>query len=123
MAEDYPTVVADLERQIDDPRAAYLVGCAKFRIAQQRYREIRSNDAASAARKEAIVREVLELINPEFERAVRADPNDTFAYKWNYDLTSNAEAIRRALEMPRLSEPPELDQRMGNQSPVRRRRG
>jgi hypothetical protein len=123
VAEDYPTVVKDLERRVDDPRAAFLLGCAKFRLAQRRYREIKGNDAASTARRTAMIQEVLELINPDFERAVRADSSGTFAYKWNYDLTSDAEAVRRALEVPRASDPPELQQRMGSQSPVRRRRG
>jgi hypothetical protein len=123
IAQDYPAVVKDLENRVDDPRAAYLLGCAKFRIAQRRYREIGGNDSASLARKKVIVQEVMETINPDFERAVRADPNDSFAYKWNYDLTSSADAIRRALEIPRVSKPPELEQRIGTESPVRRRRG
>ena len=39
------------------------------------------------------------------------------------DLTSNAEAVRRALEAPREIEPPELEQMKGEGTPVRRRRG
>jgi hypothetical protein len=123
LAEDYATVVKDLERRVDDPRAAFLLGCAKFRIAQRRYRQIAGSDAAATASKDGVIDEVVESINPDFERAVRADSNDTFAYKWNYDLTGNAEAIRRALETPKISEPPELEERKGAQSPIRRRRG
>jgi len=123
VAEDYEAVVTDLEGKVDDPLAAYLLGCARFRIAQRRYREITGRDAKATAQKVAIIQEVLELINPDFERAVRADPNDRFAYKWNYDLTSDPEAIRRALEEPRFSDPSELDQKRGARSPVRGRRG
>lgn len=123
LAGEYQTVVTDLERHNDDPRAAHLLGCAKFRIAQRRYREFSGRDAKSMAQKKAIVQEVLDLINSDFERAVRTDTRDTFAYKWDYDLTSDAAAITRAMELPRQSEPPELEQRLGEKSPVRRRRG
>ncbi len=120
---DYATVVSDLEGKIDDPRAAYLLGCAKFRIAQRRYREIKGGDRKSEAQKGAIIQEVMELINPDFERAIRGDGADRFAYKWNYDLTSDADAVRRALELPKAAEPPELEQMKGEGTPIRRRRG
>lgn len=119
----YETVVSDLEGKIDDPRAAYLLGCAKFRVVQRRYREITGADRKSEAQKNAIIQEVLEVINPDFERAIRGDRSDMFAYKWNYDLTSDADAVRRALELPKAAEPPELEQMKGEGTPVRRRRG
>ena len=119
----YETVVGDLEGKIDDPRAAYLLGCAKFRIAQRRYRGITGADRKSEAQKGAIIQEVIELINADFERAIRGDRSDVFAYKWNYDLTSDADAIRRALELPKAAEQPELQQMKGEGTPVRRRRG
>jgi hypothetical protein len=123
VAGDYQAVVQGLQKQADDPRAAFLLGCAKFRLAERRYREIGGKDTRAAAQKKAISQEVIEAINPDFERAVRADANNTFAYKWNYDLTSDADAIKRALDAPQVSPPPEPEQTIGTGTPIRRRRG
>jgi hypothetical protein len=123
VAKDYQAVVQDLQARVDDPRAAFLLGCAKFRLAEHRYREIGGKDARAAAQRTALIHEVIEVINPDFERAVRADVNDTFAYKWNYDLTSDADAIKRALDVPRGSDPQEPERAIGTGTPVRRRRG
>ena len=123
LAGDYDRVILDLDGKVDDPRAAHLLGCAKFRAAQRRYHEIAGRDARALAKKNAIIQEVMEMINPDFERAVRADRSGRFADKWNYDLTSNADAVRRSLEVPRVVNPPELKQRLGAKSPVRTRRG
>ena len=120
---DYETVVDDLSDEIDDPRASHLLACAKFMLARQRYRAIDGESADAQTRKEAIILEVMETVNADYERALRGDTDDRFDYKWNYDLTSNPEAIRRALEAPREIEPPELEQMKGEGTPVRRRRG
>ena len=123
LSGDYDRVVADLRERVDDPRAAHLLGCARFRLAQRRYRAIDPTDPQAAATKSAIVQEVLEQVNPDFEHAVRADRTHRFADKWNYDLTSNADAIRRALDLPAPAAPPEMERRRGSRSPVRPRRG
>jgi hypothetical protein len=123
LAKDYQAVVADLQGRVDDPRAAFLLGCAKFRLAEHRYHAITGRDAASNAARSAIIQEVLEVTNPDFERAVRADANDMFAYKWNYDLTADADAIKRALEVPEPPDQPAENQEMGTATPARRRRG
>ena len=120
---DYETVVADLADEIDDPRASHLLASAKFMLARQRYRAIDGEDTDAQIKKEAIILEVMENVNADYERALRGDTDDRFEYKWNYDLTSNPEAIRRALEVPREIEPPELEQMKGEGTPVRRRRG
>jgi hypothetical protein len=120
---DYERVVADLADEIDDPRASYLLGSAKFMLARERYRAIDNENANAQVLKEAIILEVMETVNADYERALRGDTSDNFDYKWNYDLTSNPEAIRRALEAPREIEPPELEQMKGEGTPVRRRRG
>ena len=120
---NYETVVADLADEIDDPRASNLLASAKFMLARQRYRAIDPEAPDAATQKEAIILEVMEAVNADYERALRGDPGDRFDYKWNYDLTSNAEAVRRALEAPREIEPPELEQMKGEGTPVRRRRG
>ena len=120
---DYETVVADLSDEVDDPRASHLLASAKFMLARQRYRAIPGENIDAQVQKEAIVLEVMERVNPDFERALRGDESDRFDYKWNYDLTSNPEAIRRALEPPKEIEPAELEQMQGEGTPIRRRRG
>ena len=120
---DYETVVADLADEIDDPRASHLLAHAKFMLARERYRAIDGENANAQVEKEAIILEVMETVNADYERALRGDTSDRFDYKWNYDLTSNPEAIRRALQAPREIEPPELEQMKGEGTPVRRRRG
>ena len=92
-------------------------------LARERYRAIDPESADAQVQKEAIIVEVMETVNADYERALRGDTDDRFEYKWNYDLTSNPEAIRRALEAPREIEPPELEQMKGEGTPVRRRRG
>ena len=120
---DYGTVVTDLSDEIDDPRASHLLANAKFMLARERYQAIDDENTNAQVQKEAIILEVMETVNADYERALRSDVADHFDYKWNYDLTSNPEAIRRALEAPREIEPPELEQMKGEGTPVRRRRG
>ena len=120
---DYETVVSDLSDEIDDPRASHLLASAKFMLARARYRAIDDDNVDGQVMKEAIILEVMETVNADYERALRGDAEDRFEYKWNYDLTSNPEAIRRALEAPRAIEPPEMEQMKGEGTPVRRRRG
>ena len=108
---------------MDDPRASYLLGSAKFQLARLRYREIPSDASDAEPRRQAIIQEVLDDINPDYERALRGDVDGRFEYKWDYDLTSDEEAIRRALEQPQPIASPELEQMKGEGTPVRRRRG
>ena len=123
LTADYEAVVDSLADEVDDPRASYLLGSAKFQLARIRYRAIPSDASDAETRRQAIIQEVLDDVNPDYERALRADANDRFEYKWDYDLTSDAEAVRRALEEPQQVEPPELEQMKGEGTPVRRRRG
>jgi hypothetical protein len=92
-------------------------------LARQRYRAIDPDSADAQIQKETIILEVMETVNADYERALRGDLSDRFDYKWNYDLTSNPEAIRRALEEPREIDQPEQEQMKGEGTPVRRRRG
>ena len=120
---DWETVVNDLADDVDDPRASYLLGSAKFQLARLRYRAIPADAADVEEQRQQIIQEVLDDVNADFERALRADADGPFEYKWNYDLTSDPEATRRALETPPELEPPELEQMRGEGTPVRRRRG
>ena len=120
---NYEAVVDGLTDEVDDPRASHLLGSAKFQLARLRYRAIPSDASDAELRRQAIIQEVLDDINPDYERALRGDVDGRFAYKWDYDLTSDEEAIRRALEQPQPIESPELEQMKGEGTPVRRRRG
>ena len=120
---DYEAVVDGLADEVDDPRASYLLASAKFQLARQRYRAISPDAANAEASRQAIIQDVLDDINPDYERALRSDGDDRFEYKWDYDLTSDEEAIRRALEEPQPIESPEMEQMKGEGTPVRRRRG
>ncbi len=120
---DYEAVVRDLADEIDDPRASHLLASAKFQLARQRYRAIADDDPDGQPKKAAIIEEVLDDVNADYERALRADRTGRFDFKWNYDLTSDPEAVRRALEPLREAEPPQLEQMRGEGTPVRRRRG
>lgn len=120
---DFEAVVRDLADEIDDPRASHLLASAKFQLARQRYRAIDDEDPDGLAKKAAIIQEVLDDVNADYERALRADRSGRFDFKWNYDLTSDPEAVRRALEPLREAEPPQLEQMRGEGTPVRRRRG
>ena len=119
----YEAVVRDLADKVDDPRASHLLGSAKFQLARQRYRAIPEDEPEAEGLRQAIVEEVLDDVNGDYERAVRTDTGGHFDYTWNYDLTSDAEATRRALEPLREIDPPELEQMKGEGTPVRRRRG
>jgi len=120
---NFEAVTRDLADEIDDPRASHLIGSAKFQLARQRYRAIADDDPNGEAQKLVIIQEVLDDINADYERALRSDTLDRFDYKWNYDLTSDPDAVRRALEPLREAEPPQLEQMRGEGTPVRRRRG
>ena len=123
LAGDYESVVRDLEDEVDDPRASYLLASAKFQLARQQYRAIPDDDPDGMAMKAAIIQDVLEDVNADYERALRSDETGNFEYKWNYDLTSNPDAVRLALEPLRQMQAPELEQMKGEGTPTRRRRG
>lgn len=120
---DYEAIVRDLADEVDDPRAAHLLASAKFQLARQRYRAVPDDDPAGMDVRAGIIQEVLEDVNADYERALRGDEADRFEYKWNYDLTSNPDAVRLALEPLREMQAPELEQMKGEGTPTRRRRG
>jgi len=120
---DYEAVVNDLADEVDDPRASYLLASAKFQLARARYRAIPGDASDAEAMREAIIQDVLDDVNADYERALRGDVDGPFEYKWNFDLTSDADATRRALEAPQEIPPPELERMEGEGTPVRRRRG
>ncbi len=120
---NYEAVIRDLADEVDNFQASHILASAKFQLARQRYRAITDGNPDGEALKRAIVQEVIENVNADYERALRSDETDRFDFKWNYDLTSDPEATRRALESLRKAEPPEMEQIRGAGTPVRRRRG
>jgi hypothetical protein len=120
---DYEAVVRDLADKIEDARASHLLASARFQLARRQYRAIAPDDPGGEGRKAAIIQQVLDEVSADYERALRRDTGDRFDLKWNYDLTSDADATRRALEVPKAVEPPELEPMRGEGPPVRRRRG
>ena len=120
---NYEAVVRDLADEVDNSQASHVLASAKFQLARQRYRAIADDNPDGEALKRAIVQEVIKNVNVDYERALRSDETDRFDFKWNYDLTSDPEATRRALESLRKAEPPEMEQIKGAGTPVRRRRG
>ena len=123
LVADYETVVRELADEVDDARASNLLAGAKFQLARKQYREIADDDPDGDTMKTAIIEHVLDDVNADYERALRSDEADEFEYKWNYDLTSDPDATRRALEPLRAVEPPEMEQMRGEGTPSRRRRG
>ena len=123
LTEDYETVVRELADEVDDARASNLLAGAKFQLARQQYRAIADDDLDGETMKAAIIEHVLDDVNADYERALRSDETDEFDYKWNYDLTSDPDAIRRALDPVRAADPPEMEQMRGEGTPSRRRRG
>ena len=120
---DYETVVRELADEVDDARASHLLAGAKFQLARRQYREIADDDPDGETMKAALIEHVLDDVNADYERALRSDETDEFDYKWNYDLTSDPDATRRALEPLRAVEPQEIEQMQGEGTPSRRRRG
>jgi hypothetical protein len=121
---EYQTVIQDLSAHSDDGRAAVLLGNAKFRLAQQRYRAISGATARAETERAAVISDVIEHINPDYERALRADGSQRFDLKWNYDLTSDRDAVRRALQ-PEAIAPSDLEEMIlkGKGTPTRQRKG
>lgn len=82
----------EILKESDDPRALNIQGAALFLSARQLYLE---------GQKEKALRLATEDAHAFFKQAVEKDHNQTFAYKWNHDLTANPRDAKRALASPR----------------------
>lgn len=104
--EDFEKSINILTGHEDDSGALNMRGVAKFRILHAAYHSqaARSNPKL----KEEILRKVLEEVRPDFESAVKKGPGpaEDFDSVFNYDLTSNPNSAKMALEsvrpMPRF---------------------
>ncbi|MEK9180454.1 MAG: hypothetical protein AAB897_03520 [Patescibacteria group bacterium] len=85
---DYEGVGRELEGA-NDYIAFHLLGNAKFRFAKALYLSGHKKEGLDFAMREAA---------PEYERAVRVGPDSNFNDKWNYDLLTDEESAKKALE-------------------------
>lgn len=88
----YYDFVKTILENSDDPRALNLQGAALFLSAREFYLK---------GQKEKTLQLATEDAHAFFRQAVEKDRNQTFAYKWNYDLTANPRDAERALASPR----------------------
>lgn len=91
----------DMLRGQDDYRAQHVAGNALFRAKFVQYHAV--NDPE---KKKQILDEILEEVSMYYERSLRemsldADRHEFFKDQWNYDLTSDEQAAKAALEQPK----------------------
>lgn len=99
--EDWEKAISLLASHEDDHQALNNRGVAKFRILHEAYH----SEAAGKDKKikEEILEKVLEEVRPDFEAAVKTGPGPDidFNSSYNYDLTSDPEMAKKALESVR----------------------
>lgn len=99
--EDYEKAIGLLSGHDDDREALNMKGVAKFRILHAAYH----SEAADKDKKikDDILRRVLEEVRPDFEASVKKGhgPAEDFNPIYNYDLTSDPNSAKAALESVR----------------------
>ena len=86
----------------NDYRAAHMIGSAKVRLLQAKYRE-EKNPALKKKLLEVLGKQILEDVSPYFKKAVELSPefkfpDPNFNDRFNYDITSDEDAAQRAIE-------------------------
>ena len=95
---DYDKAIAEVADR-SDPESMTLIGASRFRIIQIEYLEkIGVKGANVKTLREEYVKRVIGETKSSFESALRADPDGPHKYKWNYDLISDPDAVRKAIE-------------------------
>lgn len=96
--EDCDLVEKLLHGHEDDYRAAYLSGLCKFRLFQAAYQAAKKDKDKTEIQERAKDR-----ILPDFERCVKDGPGieKNFNCSFDYDLVSNPESFKDALQNPR----------------------
>lgn len=96
--EDCEKAIAGLESHEDDYRALNLLGICKFKLLHAAY----NSEAARKSEKErdSILRMVLDQVRPDFEKCVKQGPGPelNFNCSYNFDLVSDEDSARKALE-------------------------
>ncbi len=103
MIQDYNKVAGSISLQgINNYQAFHLIGSAKVRILQARYRD-EKDPKAKQKLMAVLVKEMMEDANEYFKKAVEASPNfsypdPNFDDRWNYDITSDEESAKKVIE-------------------------
>ncbi len=98
LAEDYDRVEKLLSGHENDYRAAYLAGLYKYRLFQSA-----SQKAKTEKVKKEILSRAMERTMPDFEKCVKDGLGivSNFNCSFDYDLVSNPESIKNALQNPK----------------------
>ncbi len=101
LEEDFEKVIEseELKNLRDDYLVSHMVAIAKFRILQAEYQKTKS-----AVERNKIVQMVMDQVRPDFEKAVRNGPGfyGFFDGSYNYDITSDPDNTKKALQNPKL---------------------
>ena len=100
LAEDYGAAIDGLKDHQDNPLALHIIGSSKFMVLRAAYQEDKARGGKNG---KAIIKKILDEVNPDFKKAVELGPGPAkaFEYSWNYDCTSNDDCLKRALESPK----------------------
>jgi hypothetical protein len=98
LREDYEGAGNRVKDKLDDYRASYLTGIVKFKLLRASYHSEAVKKDPEAKKK--IEEMVLDQVNPDFRRCLEVGPSveKNFNCSYNFDVTSNPEAIKKALE-------------------------
>lgn len=105
---DYKKVYeVDLKDHQEDYRALRIIGCAKYRQYEDAYHAA-MKQKKPRAELAAIRTSLMQEVRPYFEKAVKLGPaygfpDENFSNRWNYDLITDADAVKKALERPQES--------------------
>lgn len=101
--EDWESAIDALTGHEDDPYALYMRGVSKYRFLYEAYQSDGAQKDKSI--KEEILQRVPEEVRPDFESSVRKDLKipGNFNAVFDFDLTSDPEATRKAMETPQPS--------------------
>lgn len=102
--EDWESAIDALTGHEDDPYALYMRSVAKYRFLYEAYQSDGAKKDKSI--KEEILRRVSEEVRPDFESSVKKDLEvpGNFNAVFDFDLTSDPDATRKAMETPRPSQ-------------------
>ena len=103
VGEDWESAIDVLTGHEDDPYALYMRGVAKYRFLYEAYQSDGAKKDKSV--KDEILRRVSEEVRPDFESSVKKDLKvpGNFKAVFDFDLTSDPDATKKAMETPRPS--------------------
>lgn len=90
---DNKRAISRLEDVKENYRADHIRGIARFRNSKDLYEVIKSDES-----KKSVLKTASPEISRDFERAIRNGPDSNFDDRYNYDITSDEESLKRAFE-------------------------